>query len=261
MQEPTRSTALKKALRRRSAHLAVAFGPAAARTRHRTTRPGESGSRLVQAPVFILSVAQADATLLGSLLNRHSRIHVPASQHLDVLEVRPKREYADDVMGALGLDRTELQHLLWDRMLHHQLELSGKDLVVDQTVTNTLAWPNIATAWPSARFVLLLRNPGYVVESALRQTMNRRENVIQEVLAYATGIEAARATANALTIRYEDLVAEPDKATRRICDFLGVAWQPDMLDHGQVGHGPVPRNAVLPPQLQDIAGLWGYLSA
>jgi hypothetical protein len=258
MQEPSRSTALKRALRRRTAHLAVAFGPGGAKT-HPKPEPTHFGSRLVESPVFILSLAQPDATLLGSLLDRHTQIRVPDPQHLSVLEVRPKREYADDVMGALGLDRAELQHLLWDRMLHHELELSGKDLVVDQTVTNTLAWENIQSAWPSARFVLLLRNPGYIVESTLRRTTTRRETVVQEILTYAQHLEAARQSANALTVRYEDLIAEPDKATRRICDHLGVEWQPAMLDHGQLGHGPVPRNATIPAPLEEIAGAWGYL--
>jgi hypothetical protein len=259
MQEPSRSTALKRALRRRTAHLAVALGPAGAKPHSRPEQAAHSGSRLVESPVFILSLAQADATLLGSLLDRHSKIRVPES-HLSVLEVRPKREYADDVMGALGLDRTELQHLLWDRLLHHDLELSGKDLVVDQTVTNTLVWQNILAAWPDARFILLLRNPGYVVQSALRRTVNRRETVVQEILGYARNIEEVRQTTNALTVRYEDLIAEPDKATRQICDFLGVDWQPGMLDHGQLGHGPVPRVAAMPEQLQEIAGQWGYLA-
>lgn len=257
MQEPSRSTALKRALRRRTAHLAVALGPAGAKPHPQPEQAAHSGSRLVDSPVFILSLAQADATLLGSLLDRHSKIRVPES-HLSVLEVRPKREYSDDVMGALGLDRTELQHLLWDRMLHHELELSGKDLVVDQTVTNTLVWQNILAAWPDARFILLLRNPGYVVQSALRRTVNRRETVVQEILGYARNIEEVRQTANALTVRYEDLIAEPDKATRQICDFLGVDWQPGMLDHGQLGHGPVPKVAAIPEQLQEIADQWGY---
>jgi hypothetical protein len=259
MQEPSRSTALKKALRRRTAHLAVALGPASPKSHSRPVQAASSGSRLVESPIFILSPAQADATLLGSLLDRHSRIRVPEPQHLSVLEVRPKREYADDIMGALGLDRTELQHLLWDRLLHHELELSGKDLVVDQTVTNAPAWQNIMAAWPAARFILLLRNPGYVVESALRRTVNRREVVVQEVLGYAQNIEEVRETANALTIRYEDLIAEPDKATRQICDFLGIDWQPGMLDHGQLGHGPLPKVAAIPEQLRKIAGSWGYL--
>jgi hypothetical protein len=32
-----------------------------------------------------------------------------------------------------------------------------------------------------------------------------------------------------------------------------------MLDHGQLGHGPVPKVAAIPEPLQEIAGKWGYL--
>ncbi len=42
-------------------------------------------------------------------------------------------------------------------------------------------------------------------------------------------------------MRYEDLTAAPEQEVRRICEFLGVDWEPAMLDYGQFDHGRLTR--------------------
>lgn len=64
-------------------------------------------------------------------------------------------------MEVADLDDRELEHLLWDRVLHRDLRLSGKRLIVDKTPTNVLRWR------PRARYIFLLRHPLRIVESAV----------------------------------------------------------------------------------------------
>jgi hypothetical protein len=276
-----RGKVVKKALKRRGAHLMEALRPPGVRTRTRPALPDRSATRLVPSPVFVLSSQRSGSTLLRVLLNSHSQIRAPHELHLRTLKVQPSKEYTDRLMDALGLGVTELEHLLWDRVLHHELEKCGKRIIVDKTPANALIWRRIASAWPEARYVFLLRHPASVVESV----MNRRPGaehgaVVQETLRYVTGVEEARHNLDGLTVRYEDLTAEPEKETRRLCEYLGVEWEPGMLDYGRHDHGPLkpvfgdwsdniksgqvqqarplPKDEDVPEPLRQITKTWGY---
>lgn len=283
MQEAQRSTAVKRAIRRRTEHLAEALRPPGVKPKRKVLLPDRgSGNRLVPSPVFVLSSVRSGSTLLRVLLNSHSQIRAPHELHLRTLEVRPSREYTENIMDAIGLSRKELEHLLWDRVLHHELERSGKRIVVDKTPANALIWRRISSAWPQARYIFLQRHPQSVVESVLnRRKGAEKDAVVKEIFNYVNGVEQARQNLKGLAVRYEDLTADPPAQTRRICEYLGVEWEPAMLDYGAQDHGPIkpvfgdwssniksgqvqkarplPSMDEIDPQLQEICKLWGYL--
>jgi hypothetical protein len=100
---------------------------------------------------------------------------------------------------------------------------------------------------------------------------------------YCDAIEAARHTYDGHTVRYEDITADPERETRRLCEFLGVAWEPGMLDYGQFDHGrmkaglgdwseqiksgqvqapkPLPAPEEVPEALRALTEAWGYPTA
>ncbi|MCL6671005.1 MULTISPECIES: sulfotransferase family protein [Streptomyces] len=237
--------------------------------------------RLVESPVFVLSSVRSGSTLLRVLLNSHSRVRAPHEMHLRTLHVHLSREFTADAMEALQLDKDELEHLLWDRVLHLELTRSGKDVIVDKTPPNALIWPRLHRCWPNARYILLLRHPGAVIASLTdRRTDPDHAAVRAEVLGYAEKLEEARRNLDAHVLRYEDLTADPEGATRALCAYLGVAWEPAMLDYGGKDHGTfrpqlgdwsatirsgrvqpartADAGAELPPRLAELAKAWGY---
>ncbi|MEO3785433.1 sulfotransferase [Actinocorallia sp. B10E7] len=281
MQDAKRKRVIKKAIRRRGAHLLEAVRPPGMALKRRAPLPDRSATRLVASPVFVLSSVRSGSTLLRVLLNSHSRIRAPHELHLRTLKVEPSRKYSADIMEAVGLSLTELEHLLWDRVLHHELLKSRKSIIVDKTPSNALQWQRISSAWPQARYIFLQRHPAAVVESV----MNRRKDaehdaVVKEVLEYLVGVETARQSLEGLTVRYEDLTADPADVTKKICAYLGVPWEPSMLDYGSHDHGPIkpvfgdwsaniksgkiqparplPRFEDVPEDLREITRLWGY---
>jgi hypothetical protein len=236
---------------------------------------------LVESPVFILSPVRSGSTLLRVLLDSHSQVRAPHEMHLRTLHVHLDRDFTAQAMKGLEVDRDELEHLLWDRVLHNELTRSGKKIIVDKTPPNTLVWPRLHRCWPQARYLFLLRHPGAVVSSLV----NRRKDpdlaeIHAEVLHYAEKLDAARQAIGGHTLTYEALTNEPAKVLREICDFLGVAWEADMLDYGRYDHGefhphlgdwssniksgtihPVRRRTDytgLPPRLAELAESWGY---
>ncbi|MEG3630304.1 sulfotransferase family protein [Streptomyces poriticola] len=287
MRDP-RMSAIGKGLRRRGRLMMQAVSPP---RRILDGPPGPRGTadgysappapRLVESPVFVLSSVRSGSTLLRVLLNSHSRIRAPHEMHLRTLCVDLSRPFTAEAMRALELDRDELEHVLWDRVLHLELTRSGKDVIVDKTPANTLVRPRLHRCWPRARYLVLLRHPGAVVASLTeRRTDPDPQAIRAEVLRYAEHLEEARHTPGAHVVTYEELTAEPERVTRGICDRLGVPWEAGMLDYGAKDHGafrphlgdwsttlrsgrirpargPV-RHIALPPRLTELAEAWGY---
>ncbi|MFL6076976.1 MAG: sulfotransferase family protein [Mycobacteriales bacterium] len=198
-----------------------------------------AGDRLVESPVFILSSIRSGSTLLRCMLDTHSLIHAPHELHLVDLTVRTDGRFAGLAMQVAGLDEQELEHLLWDRVLHRELVRSSKRLIVDKTPTNLLRWQRVARCWPKARYIFLLRHPAHVVESAItarpHATAAESTDLVQLFL---TRLCEARQALPGLTIRYEDLTDDPDAATQLVCQYLDVDWELGMVEYGRRDHGP-----------------------
>ena len=242
----------------------------------------DTAERLVPSPVFVLSSMRSGSTLLRVLLDSHSQLHAPHELHLRGLQVELAEQPTELAMTRLGLDREQLEHLLWDRLLHWQLHRSGKQIIVDKTPANALRWDRLHRCWPQARFVFLLRHPASVLSSLCELSPAiAPEKLVPVVLSYFDGIEAARTGLTGHTIRYEQLVADPAAETARLCAFLGVGWQAEMLEYGRFDHGtyemflgdftgkirsgrigearPLPEPGTVPSLLQEACKRWDYL--
>ncbi|MEV8635092.1 sulfotransferase [Streptosporangium sp. NPDC051023] len=240
-----------------------------------------TGDRLVPSPVFVLSPMRSGSTLLRVLLNSHSMIRAPHEMHLRTLGVTYAKPYTEVAVDRLGLDREQLEYLLWDRILHRELGRSGKQVIVDKTPGNALSWPRLKECWPLARFVFLLRHPASIFASMSEISPNASpETTAALVLEHVDGVEEARNTLPGHTVRYEELVSEPTRATEEICSFLGVPWEPGMLEYGKFDHGSfetfigdftgkirtgticdprrLPAPDAVPASLRDACRRWGY---
>jgi hypothetical protein len=198
-----------------------------------------SADRLVESPIFILSSIRSGSTLLRCVLDTHSLIHAPHELHLVDLAVHLDSRFVGLAMQVAGLDQQELEHLLWDRVLHRELVRSGKRLIVDKTPTNLLRWQRIAHCWPTARYIFLLRHPVHIVESAIaaRPYATSAEST-ELVHLFLTRMCEARQALPGLTIRYEELTDDPEATTRHVCRYLDIEWDPSMVEYGSADHGP-----------------------
>ena len=238
--------------------------------------------RLLRAPGFVLCSVRSGSTLLRVLLDSHSEICAPHELHLRNLRIRLRGRYTERSLEASGLDRRELQHLLWDRVLHRELEAGGKRILVNKTPSDAFIAGRLLECWPDARLIFLLRHPLAIARSRQRaRPKDSPQRNLTRVLRFCTAVEEARRAHDGLTVRYEDLTADPAGETRRLCDFLGVAWEPEMLDYGRFEHGrfrpglgdwsrnirsgkirpagPPPPVEEVPEALRPLAAAWGYV--
>jgi hypothetical protein len=251
------------------------------------------GSRLLTAPVIVLSPARAGSTLLRMILDSHSALYAPPELPLAQLTVRAETTWMRASLRELQLTSQEVNYLLWDRVLADVLSRSGKPTIVLKTPSNVLVWRDIAQCWPDARFIFLLRHPASSVVSLNAsfdakwhpgETGSLAESAAK-ALRYMTALEDARRALPGHTVRYEDLTAEPATQARQLCEFLGIPFEPGMLEYGQFGHGRIgsglgdasvklksgriqsatlpplglaPGSEGFPPELVRMCEAWGY---
>jgi hypothetical protein len=238
-----------------------------------------AAERLIDGPVFVLSSIRSGSTLLRCILNTHSQIHAPHELHLADVRVTFDSRYAELAASASDLDIADLEYLLWDRMLHRSLVASGKSIVVDKTPSYALQWRRLREAWPNARFLFLLRDPADVMASAYAASPDRDPDDTEFVVtSLIDGVEQARQNLPGHEVRYEQLTTEPGRTVAEVCDFLGVDFEPAMLNYA-VPEALVPgigdftdkiRTGLIQPNLRAVdnvpaaiaerRGRWGYAS-
>ncbi|HEX4689944.1 MAG TPA: sulfotransferase [Solirubrobacteraceae bacterium] len=273
----TRATGLEV---RRAGSRAAAPQPSKPRARKR-----RGNDRLVARPAFVLCTLRSGSTLLRVLINSHSQLHAPHEIHLRYISASIEKKWSERSMKEMGLDETALKYLLWDRILDRELTSSGKPYLVTKTPNDVFIADQIRECWPDSRFIFLLRHPAMIARS--RQKLIGAEGPDQEknvdlIRRYCEALDKARNSFEGLTVRYEELTADPATHTRRITDFLDVPWEPGMLDYGSKDHGrfksglgdwadKIKTGQVQPPEalpapedvpepLRDVAARWGYMA-
>lgn len=256
---------------------------------HRKRRmPPARRDRMLVAPVFIFCSARSGSTLLRVVLGSHSQLYAPAELPLTHLAVRAETRWIKTSLEALGLTTDDVENMLWDRLLADALARSGKPTVVVKTPANVRIWRRIAEIWPDARFIFLLRHPAAVVASLHKSWdpdwHNGQTGTANKVIDYSLRrmgqVEEARSALPGLTVRYEELAADPAGVTHRICEFLGVPFEPAMLQYGKFDNhftrglgdtsanirsgrvqpaAPAPPADEIPEALKEMCTTWGYL--
>ena len=196
------------------------------------------------APVFLVGFPRSGTTLLDQMLSGHPGIAVLEEQDTlqDVL-----REHALSDAGIeafLRLDATGLERwrrLYWRRVAEFIPGRRGDALFVDKLPLNSVFMPLMLRLFPGARFLFALRDPRDVVLSCFMQSFALNEAMrhflsLQETAAYYAAVmqvggdSLERLPEAAHRVRYEGVVEDTEGEARRLLGFLGLAWEPKVLD-------------------------------
>jgi hypothetical protein len=218
-------------------------------------------------PIFVVGVARSGTTLLSAMLAAHSRLDCgPESRffarfrHLDpgarratldpaawpahaVDFIASLRNQSHPVVELFGLRIEDVHDYLAGRppslaaMLESLTVLHarryGKARWIEKTPRHLLMTDLLRRLWPEARIVRIVRDPRDVALS-LAGLPFAKESVVGNLVRVDQDDRASRdriaTDALAMTLRYEDLVSEPERELRRICEFIGEPYEPAMLD-------------------------------
>jgi hypothetical protein len=207
-------------------------------------------------PFFIVGSARSGTTLLRVILNAHPAVTVPPeSRFVTELSRGTDDVRVDDFLAALESHR---QFKSWNlpidsvrkEITGHTIPYGaaikavysayakhvGKEIWGDKTPRYVEHIPFIADLFPDARFVHLVRDGRDVALSYAKVPFGPK-TVAKAAALWARRVRIGVTDGRRLgdsrykEIRYEDLVDTPEETTRALCAFIGIEFDPDMMEY------------------------------
>jgi tetratricopeptide (TPR) repeat protein len=192
------------------------------------------------APVFIVGFPRSGTTLLDTML-----MNLPV---LHVLEELPPVGEVQVALGGqerlAGLDAGEANALRrrYFEALDAVAPPSPGQIVVDKFPLHMARMPVIHRIFPDARIVFVERHPcdavlsAFMANFALSGAMRSFTDLRESALLYDTVFDAWTRAESLLPLhvhrlRYERMIADPEMELRGLLDFLGLPWDPGVLDN------------------------------
>jgi hypothetical protein len=233
-------------------------------------------------PLLTLGVRRSGTTLLRVMLDRHSQLAVPdesyfvpqlADRHLRRIDAD---EFVDDLRRLNTLAEWDVPLDEVRSRLHDGMSVGeaigtvyavyaaerGKPRWGDKTPMYMQNLRLLQRLFPGARFVHLIRDGRDAALSFLAmprgivtETWMHPRTPAEFACQWRTEVAAARRLgrrvgARYLEVRYEELVADPERALRRICAFAGLEYEPAMVEYAgnvDVSAKPHQQRLMQPP--------------
>lgn len=100
----------------------------------------------------------------------------------------------------------------------------------------------VSEMYPQSKFILLYRNPldSLARRNHLRKKMGKKRSFLEEAITWKYNSNNLFANKNKidvsriLELKYEDLILDPEKELKRVCSFLELEYDVDMLNYHKV---------------------------
>ncbi len=189
----------------------------------------------MNAPIFVVGCPRSGTTLVQRILDQHPSISGgPESFILESLHHIERRRWVD--LANLGVTQSQWRtHVrdLFSSVHEQRAQAKNKSRWADKTPAYALILDFIDDLYPDCQVIHVIRDPLDVIDSWRRRVGNIKAR--QAVHAWPEHVTAARAFGDAhsgdryMEIRYEDLVAQPEKVMRPTMNWLGESWDDGIL--------------------------------
>jgi tetratricopeptide (TPR) repeat protein len=220
--------------------------------------------------VFLLGFPRSGTTLLEVILEGHPEVVSLEERELLIDGVRRFMQQPEDLEALLTASPGTLEALRasYFRLANEACAeegsgpLAGK-VFIDKHPLNTLKLPLIALLFPGAKILFACRDPRDIVLSCFRHRF-RMSAPIYELLSLEGAARyydvvmrlmvsmSAALPLDIMLVRHEDIVTGFAREMKRVCDFLGIEWDPAMGDFALRTRN---RATVTPSTAQLVKGL------
>jgi len=219
-----------------------------------------------KAPLlFVVGVPRSGTTMLRELLSQHEQIEIP----LDEMQLLPRliqvcgvdADFSDEAVVNQVIEILRNSNFLYHmdrKCFPYDLErlrsrLRGQDwpgladelireflpkgktprIVGEKTPSNLMQIERFAAVFPDSRFVHIVRDPRDVCLSMKnvwgKNLYRGAVRWLDYIRYYNAVIKRPELAHRCFEFRYEDLISEPERELRRLCEFLGVDFQVSMM--------------------------------
>ena len=233
-------------------------------------RPLRGGETTLEPPCFIVGSGRCGTTLLRAILITSPKIHIPPETHvlggiideyrlfnrlpwsfvvrqaLSRLEFQPNFDMFEVSLRDLYLrlvrlpvrERTLSSILNGVYLYHAEIQKPSASRWGDKTPGNAVCLDRLLKVFPEMKAVHLIRDGRDVVRSFtemeggldLEAATERWMATIQRLRDFRR-----RHDGICIEVRYEDLVSQPEREVKRVCDFIRLEFEDGMLRHNEAG--------------------------
>ncbi|HHH42501.1 MAG TPA: sulfotransferase [Gammaproteobacteria bacterium] len=205
--------------------------------------------------LFVGGSPRTGTTLVQNILDSHPDIAGgPEFDNIpDIVGTRNKLVYSvktgriTDYVSAADVDR-EFGYLI-ERLLLPYLSRNKVSLVSEKTPFNAFVFRELLDMLPACRCIFCVRDPRSVAASLLAVGARAAEksakspaytrNISDAIKLIQASYQAGFSVAThprLLVLVYEELVREPERQTRKLCEFLGIPWHKEMVSPHEKKH-------------------------
>lgn len=203
------------------------------------------------SPVFLFSLPRSGSTFVQRVLATHTEIATTSEPWILlplVYSLRARGIYAEyghewatiaieDFCTRLPRGREDYREEVREFAARLYAKAADRDAryFVDKTPRYHLIVEDIFELFPDAKFIFLWRSPPAVVASIVESWGKGRWGLCDYNIDLYVGLAnlirayAARSE-RACAVRYEDLIERPAEAWPNLFGYLGLEWQPSLLD-------------------------------
>ncbi len=166
-------------------------------------------------------------------------------------------------------------HKVYEAFLLHETCKNGKTIPCEQTPRNLFYIDNVLNTFPDARIINMVRDPRDILLSQKnrwkRHFLGDKSPARESVRAWLSyhpittsmlwnlsvnTINKYQDDKRIITVRFEDILDEPEHIMRKICDFIGIEFNKGMLDVQQVGSSNIQDKNGAKGINTSVAGQW-----
>jgi len=200
-----------------------------------------------ERPIVIGGASRSGTTLLKSLLNAHRDVMI--GPETGIFNTAPE---AERLAGHTGFSVDEVQRIIYrsptlgdffQRLNTAMMVRDGKKVWGEKTPSNIRHIAAVFRAFPRARFIHALRDgrdatcslrthPKYRWENGARVetgVLNPWPECVQHWVVDVSSALPFRGDARYVEVRYESLVADPERTLRGLLAWLELHWDPELL--------------------------------
>lgn len=204
----------------------------------------------IDNPIFIVGSGRSGTTLLRRMLNAHPRIYISheASYYLMAPRAQSSGEWLDFYEKSaafqwMRFSREEVAHAIprdlpanklsraFDILMRIQAGRHGKPRYGDKTPFHGWALKRIFADFPGASVIHIVRNPADTIASLRCMPWSPRSIILLSLLLTAQHARMTMYRDRLLEVRMEDLLQSTEATLRKILDFVGEPWSPQVMHH------------------------------
>ena len=216
-----------------------------------------------QGPVFIVGMPRSGTKLLRGMLNGHSQLYIPLNEteflpswirkwasfgdlsnrhtfmafyqrFVDTFYFQNRMsEHGEQIKPDVWYNRCAGDFSIanvFEQLIRHDAEVPDTAIWGDKSPSYLNHIESIRAIYPEAKFIHLIRDArDYVLsleksfgKNKLRAAQRWNDSIL---LAQQKGESLG---SDFIEVRYEDLVDDPEQQAHRLCDFIGIRFEPSM---------------------------------